>query len=62
MPDQEPVTVKVEHLVTTLTNLQKWCGVVCDALKQLDQDMVISVSQDTYDEIIKGPAQNLGGC
>ena len=62
MADQAVVTVKVENLVTALTNIQTWCGVVCDALKQLDQGTVITVPQGVYDGLLKGPAQSAGGC
>ena len=64
MPEEtdSTVTVRVEQLVTALTNIQNWCGVVRDALMGLDPKMEIQVTQSVQDAILKGPPQGAGIC
>ncbi len=60
MPEEK--VVKVEHLVTALSNIQYWCGVVRDALLQLNQNQEITVPEAVHDDMVKTPPQNIGGC
>ena len=54
-------TLKVEHVINSLKNMQEWCGVLIQALEGLGREQEFTVSRDLHDNVIKGPRQG-GEC
>jgi hypothetical protein len=55
-------TVKVENLIITLKNIEKWCAAVAQALEAHGRDQAIAVPPEVHEMILGKPPQAAGEC